>query len=106
MQNLAILVWLYGAIVLAGGLIGWIKARSQPSLLSGLAFGVLLGLCGLAMWEGRWIGLTTGAGLALGLTVIMGIRFAKTKKFMPAGLVAVLSAVMLVVLSAAMLGRG
>ena len=102
MRNMAILVWVYGTIVFVGGLIGWLKARSTPSLLSGLVFGVLLWLCGLGMWQGQRFGLTVAGVLALVLALVMGTRFVKTKKFMPSGLVAVLSAVVFVVLVIAM----
>ncbi len=98
MQITALMVWVYAAVVLLGGVMGWVKARSKASVYSGLTFGVLLILCGLAMWDGRRIGLTTATGIAVALTVIMGVRFAKSKKFMPAGLMAGLSAVMVVVL--------
>jgi uncharacterized membrane protein (UPF0136 family) len=93
MQTAAIIMWVFGALVLLGGILGWVKARSRASLISGLAFGVLVLLCGYAIWLGRRFGLQAGAGISLALAVIMGRRFVATKKFMPAGFLAFLSAV-------------
>jgi uncharacterized membrane protein (UPF0136 family) len=93
MQTAAIIVWVYGALVLAGGVMGWVKARSKPSLIAGVAFGAALIATGWCPYA-RWV----GAGLAAALGIIMGVRFAKTKKFMPAGLTFVLSGIVLVAL--------
>ncbi len=104
MQNLAMMVWVFGGLVILGGVMGYVKARSKASLFAGLAFGALLGLCGMAIWEGRRVGLQAGTGIALALAVIMGRRFFATKKFMPAGLVAVLGLVVAVVLGMTLFG--
>ncbi len=42
MLTTIIMVWVYAALVLAGGMIGYAKAGSKPSLISGLVFGLLL----------------------------------------------------------------
>jgi uncharacterized membrane protein (UPF0136 family) len=55
-------------------------------------------LCGVAIWQGRRVGLLTATGLALGLLGVMGMRFLNTRKFMPAGLTALLSLGVLVLL--------
>ena len=104
MQTTAWIVWVYGALVFAGGLMGWMKARSVPSLMAGLAFGLGLVVSGLYLWHGARIGLIAALVLATMLLVLMGGRFAKTKKFMPSGLIAALSLVAAIVFSVA-LGR-
>lgn len=98
MQTAAIIVWVYGALVLAGGVMGWVKAKSTASLISGVIFGVALILTGFALDNptGQWI----AVGLAALLGIIMGARFAKSRKFMPAGMIAILSLVVLVALLA------
>jgi uncharacterized membrane protein (UPF0136 family) len=93
MQTAAIIVWSYGALVLAGGVMGWVKARSKPSLIAGVAFGAALIAAGWCPYA-RWV----GASLAAALGVIMGVRFGQTRKFMPAGLTFVLSVVALAAL--------
>lgn len=98
MQTKAIIVWVYGALVLVGGVMGWVKAKSKPSLISGIIFGVALILFGHGINQGRAADVWVAIALAGLLAIIMGIRFAKTKKFMPAGLLAILSAVVVATL--------
>ncbi len=86
MRTVAIILWVYGALVLAGGVMGWVKAKSKPSLIAGVAFGAALIATGWCPYA-RWVGAT----LAAALGVIMGVRFGQTKKFMPAGLTFLLS---------------
>jgi uncharacterized membrane protein (UPF0136 family) len=92
------MVWLYGVLVIGGGMMGWTKARSKPSLIAGLVAGALLFISGYAMWIGAVFGYWLGIGIAAGLLVTMGTRFLKTRKFMPAGLTALLSLATLVAL--------
>ncbi|MEI6085420.1 MAG: TMEM14 family protein [Verrucomicrobiota bacterium] len=93
-----IIVWIYGALVLLGGVMGWAKAKSIPSLISGLVFGGVLIFLGFGIRQGRAADVTAACVIAGVLAVIMGLRFSKTKKFMPAGLVAVMSLVVLATL--------
>lgn len=102
METTALIVIVYGFIVLAGGVMGYVKARSAPSLMAGLAFGIALIVSGFCVWHGMRNGLKVAMGLAVALLVVMGIRFVKSKKFMPAGLVALLSAIVTVVLAVAL----
>jgi uncharacterized membrane protein (UPF0136 family) len=97
MQTTAAVAMVYGLLVLAGGLMGYRKARSLPSLIAGLAFGSASVVSGLYLWHGERMGLTAAVVLAATLLVLMGIRFAKSRKFMPAGLVAILSLVAAIV---------
>ena len=98
MQITALIVEIYGVLVLIGGVMGWVKAKSKPSLFSGLIFGVLLIGQGYRIGQGvaaevLHASLTTGL-----LTVVMGTRLIATKKFMPAGLMTALSLAVLVTL--------
>jgi uncharacterized membrane protein (UPF0136 family) len=98
MQTPAIIIWVYAALILVGGVMGWAKARSQMSLWSGLIFGVALILVGVGVARGYANHLIAATVLAGLLAIIMGVRFVKTKKFMPAGLVAILSVVVVALL--------
>lgn len=93
MQTTAAITIAYGFFVLAGGLLGYWKARSMPSLIAGTIFGIALLVSGYYQAQGMRVGLLVALGLAAALLVIMGIRFAKTRKFMPAGLTAIFSLV-------------
>jgi uncharacterized membrane protein (UPF0136 family) len=76
----------YGVLAVVGGILGYTKAGSKMSLISGSVSGVLLILSGLLM---RTIGIK---GLILAtvvtgiLLVVFAVRLANTRKFMPAGL--------------------
>lgn len=95
MSNTVITVlWVYIALLLAGGLMGFIKAGSKISLIVSAIFAVLLALCALGILKPFYI-----ADILVGLLlVVFGMRFAKGRKFMPSGLMLALSAAMLAVL--------
>ncbi len=88
---------LYGLLVLVGGVIGYVKAKSRASLVSGIGFGVLLGLASRLVSSGSVrVGAGLGVVLALALLGRFLPAFMKTKKVMPAGLVVALGAVVVV----------
>jgi len=84
----------FGVLTIAGGIMGYVKAKSRASLVAGGVAGLLLLLAGYAVGAGR-----TTAGLGLGLAVSIalvgrfGSVFAKSRKVMPAGLMTLLGAV-------------
>jgi len=86
-----------GFTVALGGVIGYLKARSTPSLVAGVGFGTLFGLTGYYIQQQQSSystskgGLQFAALLSVVLAVMMGRRFLRTQKFMPAGLVATIS---------------
>ena len=90
---------IYALLLAIGGLIGYFKAGSRPSLIAGLlssaaAFTAL----GLSIGDNRW-GVPLGLVLSIVLFILFGYRYAaKTGKFMPSGLLAVLSLVVLAVM--------
>jgi uncharacterized membrane protein (UPF0136 family) len=76
----------YGILVLVGGIIGYTKAKSKPSLIAGLVSGLLLlGSAFLAMVNTS-LGLILAKIITTILIVIFALRLWKTRKFMPAGL--------------------
>jgi uncharacterized membrane protein (UPF0136 family) len=88
----------YAVLLAVGGVIGYTKAGSRPSLIagSGSAVAALLALV-LSFQNPGW-GMGLGALVAILLAIFFGYRFAvKTRKFMPAGLLAVVSVVVLAV---------
>lgn len=93
MQTASIIVCVYAVLVGGGGLIGYVKAKSFPSLIMGeLSFFALL-----AAAHGMRTGQSWGMPLALALTVFLlvffSIRYARNspRAFMPGGLMALLS---------------
>lgn len=86
-MTLSVLVAIvYGAFAIAGGVMGYAKARSKPSLISGLFSGVLLLIGAIAQQQGNAWGWSLSLIVTLVLIVVFAIRFWKTRKFMPAGL--------------------
>ncbi|KAM4605751.1 transmembrane protein 14C-like [Polymixia lowei] len=84
----------YAALVSSGGIVGFFKAGSVASLAAGLLFGVLAAIGAYLTSRNAknvWVSLGTSGTLA----VVMGMRFLNSWKFMPAGLMALTSVLML-----------
>jgi uncharacterized membrane protein (UPF0136 family) len=88
----------YGILVLLGGIIGYIKANSKISLISGTFSGLLLILAATAKLQGQYWGLILAAVITAVLVVFFTFRLAKTRKFMPAGLMTILGIIALAVM--------
>ena len=85
-------LWIYIAFLVAGGLTGFFKARSKASIIASVAFAIPLALCASRVIPVPWV-----ADIVLAvLIVFFGMRFAKSKKFMPSGMMAALSALALI----------
>ena len=86
-----LVLWIYIVLLIAGGLVGYLKAGSKASIIASSAFAVPLVLAALGIVP------AVVADVVLGiLLAYMGMKFAKSKKFMPSGLMAILSLVALV----------
>jgi len=83
----------YATLVAAGGVIGYAKAGSIPSLAAGLIFGGILGF-GAYQTSVNPNNYYVTYGTSTALAGMMGWRFYNSGKFMPAGLVAALSLAM------------
>lgn len=105
MRTAAILAWGYGLLVLAGGVMGYVKARSKASLICGAGFGPLSVLAGFGVWHGREPALIAAAVIAALLLVLFAVRYLKTRKFMPLGLMAIISLAALIAFVMALPGR-
>ena len=93
MQTVSILVYVYAVLVGVGGLIGYRKAKSLPSLIMGSLSFLLLLAAGYGLGAGKSWGEPLALVLALALLVFFSIRYAKSspRAFMPGGLMAILS---------------
>ena len=76
----------YGLLSIVGGVMGYQKAGSQVSLISGVISGLLLLIGGYLLLGGALSGLILSGVVSLLLVIVFVIRLIKTKKFMPAGL--------------------
>jgi uncharacterized membrane protein (UPF0136 family) len=89
----------YAVLLGIGGLMGYLKAGSRPSLIAGsISALVALGAVGLSAVYPR-LGVPLGLLLSITLFVMFGYRYAvKTRKFMPSGLLAIASLIVLAVM--------
>ncbi len=85
------ILWVYIVLLVAGGIMGFVKAGSKMSLLTSLAFAALLALCNANIIHVQHL-----ADIILAILIVFfGWRFAKSKKLMPMGMMAILTAVTL-----------
>lgn len=98
MKAAAWITLFYGLTVIAGGLIGYLKAHSTASVVMGSICGFLLLLSALGLM-GR---MRAPAYLALFVTFVLDVfftyRWIFSLKFMPSGLMSVISTIVLVIL--------
>ena len=77
-----LLLYIYGILLIVGGAMGYIKAKSVPSLVAGLVCGFIALLLG---YRYAWHFAPHCAFiLAIVLIFIMGRRYLNTRKAMPA----------------------
>lgn len=91
-------ILIYGLLVSAGGWFGYRKAGSRPSLISGVISGVLLAAAAGMVWTGAPAGVPLAAVVAFVLLAFFGYRLARGGRFMPAGMMVLLSLATLAVL--------
>ena len=95
-MNLGIIAALaYGILAIVGGIIGYVQVSSKVSLISGSISGLLLIFAGVIQLGGQAWGLILAIVITALLVIVFAIRLAKTRKFMPAGLMAILGLVTL-----------
>jgi uncharacterized membrane protein (UPF0136 family) len=85
------ILWIYIVLLVLGGLMGFLKAKSKMSLITSVAFGTVLAFCALDRLR---IEIAWGVLAFLALFFVM--RFMKGKKFMPNGMMSLLTIVTIV----------
>ena len=91
-------LYVYGAFILIGGIIGYVQAKSQISLIMGMVSGLILLAAGYLAGTGKEIGVYIGLAMAALLSVMFILRYVKTKKVMPSLMMAIVSDLALVLL--------
>jgi uncharacterized membrane protein (UPF0136 family) len=80
------ILWIYIVLMVLGGVMGFVKAKSKASLIASVTFGAILSLFALDVLPFRhhiWV--------LIFLLVFFGMRLAKSKKFMPNGMMTILT---------------
>ncbi|MEM9816771.1 MAG: TMEM14 family protein [Cyanobacteria bacterium P01_D01_bin.6] len=98
MSPAIVMTFIYAVLSVVGGIIGYQKAGSKPSLIAGIITGILLlvagvGLLQMAVWA-SWLAIA----VALLLVIVFIGRLLKTRKFMPAGLMVIVGVATLIAL--------
>lgn len=90
-MNLGVIVAIvYGVLAIVGGVMGYMQAQSKVSLIAGCGCGILLVGSAILQLQGQSWGLAAATGITGVLIVAFIMRWLKTRKFMPAGLMLLL----------------
>jgi uncharacterized membrane protein (UPF0136 family) len=87
----------FGALTIIGGVIGYVKAGSLPSIIAGGVTGVLLLVAGWILPANRMTGIVIALIISFLLAAQFIPKFIRTGKAMPAGLMSILSVIGIVV---------
>jgi len=101
----------FGVLTIAGGVIGFVKAKSRASIIAGTIAGGALIFAGSVWFASEpsathtTIHLVVGLAVSLALTARFAMTFRRSRKLMPAGLMALLGVLGLVVTTLALATR-
>jgi uncharacterized membrane protein (UPF0136 family) len=88
---------IFGILTIAGGVVGYVKAGSLPSIIAGSITGVLLLVAAFLLPEHRAAGLATAFIISLLLAGQFIPKFLRTGRVMPAGMMSILSVIAIIV---------
>ncbi len=83
----------YAVLMLLGGIMGFVKGKSKASLIAGAGSAAALAGCYAFSFSDLKTALMIAFALAPVLEAVFAMRLAKTKKFMPSGVLLILSGV-------------
>ena len=94
---------LYALLLGVGGLIGYFKAGSRASLIAGTSSAIAALLAAWLWSRNSSLGVALGLTLSIVLFALFAYRYTvKTRKFMPSGMLALVSLIVLAVVLLAM----
>jgi len=97
MDATRIYFFVFGALTIIGGIIGYVKAGSVPSIIAGAITGLLLIIAAAILPEHRAAGLATAFIVSFLLAAQFVPKLIRAGKVMPAGMMSILSVIGLVV---------
>jgi uncharacterized membrane protein (UPF0136 family) len=83
----------FGILTIAGGVIGYVRAGSMPSIIAGSISGILLIVAAFLLPDHLVAGLVVGLVVSLLLAGQFIPKFIRTGKAMPAGMMSILSVI-------------
>ena len=86
-MNPSTVLWIYIVLLVIGGLIGFLKSKSQVSLIMSVSFAAALSLCAADIIFKSYV----ADILLAALLVVFAMRVVQTKKFMPGGLMLIVT---------------
>jgi uncharacterized membrane protein (UPF0136 family) len=89
--------FIFGALTIAGGVMGYAKAGSAASIIAGSISGILLLIGAWLIPSNQVAGLALTLIVSLLLLIYFASKFMRTSAFMPAGLMSILSVIGLIV---------
>ena len=84
---------IFGLLTIVGGVIGYVKAGSTVSIIAGAISGIALIVAAFLLPTNVAVGLVIAGLVSIALAARFIPAFMKTGKMMPAGLMAILSAI-------------
>ena len=97
-----ITILVLSTLVLAGGIVGFVRGKSKASLIAGVVTSVLLDISFGISLSNEQTGLIMGDAVTFVLLMIGSVRFHKSKKYMPGGLLMTLGSIGLAVITYAL----
>ncbi len=91
MKKMSLLYGTYAALLLIGGIIGFLAAGSIPSLIASSLMALLLVFSIYLVEKSKPSGVLLGQAVMLFLFLFFGVRFYNSLKIMPSGVMALVS---------------
>jgi uncharacterized membrane protein (UPF0136 family) len=85
-MNASTILWIYIVLLVLGGVMGYLKARSTVSLYTSVGFAAALTLAAVGL-----LPLQAADWIMAALIIVFAFRFAKTRRVMPAGFMVILT---------------
>lgn len=98
MTKAALALTVYALFILIGGIIGHVQAQSTISLVMGIVFGLLLLAAAFTLYKRMRGAVLIGLSLVLLLDGFFTYRFLKTLRFLPSGLMLIISLMTLIIM--------
>lgn len=98
MKTKSIVIGIYALLMIAGGIMGYLKAGSLASVISGAGSGLLLMGCSLFIWKKHQAAYDVTIGILCCLLAFFSYRFISTHQIVPSGILLLVTSLVLIYL--------